>query len=116
MSDPKRTRRQRPLLSRAKLAQMIEEATVDAYGESEQVTGWFTMIEENLATPFETVVLGIPVEVERVDLDRNAQIVAVCRRGRARQVLSILDLPMPTPLPHGAEWIEAYRRWHAGYA
>jgi len=28
---------------------MIEQATVDAYGDSEQITGWFTMIEENLA-------------------------------------------------------------------
>lgn len=73
MSDPQRTRRQRPGLSRAKLAKMIEEATLDAYGESEQVTGWFTIIEENLATPFETVVLGVPVTVERVDLDRKAQ-------------------------------------------
>jgi hypothetical protein len=33
---------------------MIEQATVDAYGESEQTTGWFTMIDENLAVPFET--------------------------------------------------------------
>ena len=32
---------------------MIEQATVDAYGEAEQITGWFTMIEENLAKPFE---------------------------------------------------------------
>jgi Calcium binding len=92
---------------------MIEQATVDAYGESEQVTGWFTMIEENLATPFETVVLGVPVTVERVDLDRSEQIVAVCKSGRARQRLAILDLPLPMALPDGAEWIEAYRRWRA---
>lgn len=71
------------------------------------------MIEENLVTPFETVVLGVPVTVERVDLNRNEQIVAVCGRGRARQLLSILDLPLPTPLTDGAEWIEAYRRWRA---
>ena len=28
--------------------------------ESEQITGWFTMIEENLGVPFETTVLGVP--------------------------------------------------------
>jgi hypothetical protein len=27
---------------------MIEEATVDAYDESEQATGWFAMFEEHL--------------------------------------------------------------------
>ena len=98
-------------ISKARLAEMIEEATVDAYGESEQVTGWFTMIEEHLALPFETTVLGVPVTVERVDLNRSEQIVAVCARGRDRQPLPILDLPLPTPPPDGAEWIEAYRQW-----
>jgi hypothetical protein len=92
---------------------MIEQATVDPYGESEQLTGRFTMIEENLAMPFQTVVLGVPVMVERVDLNRDGQIVAICKRGLKRQLLSILDLPLLTPLPDGAEWIEAYCRWRA---
>ena len=101
-------------LTTTRLAEMIEQATVDAYGESEQITGWFTVIEENLAVPFDAMILGVQVTVERVDLDRNEQIVAVCRRGRARQSLPILDLPLPTPPPNGAEWIEAYQRWRAG--
>jgi hypothetical protein len=92
---------------------MIERATVDAYGYSEQITGWLTVIEENLAVPFETTVLGVPITVERVDLDHSEQIVAICRRERARQLLPIVDLPLPTPLPDGTEWIEAYRRWRA---
>ena len=91
---------------------MIAEATVDAHDESEQITGWFTtMIEDNLAVPFETTVLGAPATVERVDLSRDEQIVAICSRARERQSLPILDLPLPTPGPDGAEWIEAYRRW-----
>ena len=48
-------------ISKARLAAMIEEATVDAYGESEQTTGWYTMLEEHLAPPFETTVLGVVV-------------------------------------------------------
>ena len=32
----------------------------------------------------------------------------------ARQSLPIIDLPLPTPLPDGAEWIEAYRRIAVG--
>lgn len=98
-------------LSKTRLAEMIEAATVDAYGESEQVTGWLTMIDENLDVPFETTVLGVPVTVERVDLNAGEQIVAVCKRGRSQQALPILDLPLPTPPPEGAEWIEAYRQW-----
>jgi reverse gyrase len=30
---------------------MIEQATVHAYNESERITDWFTMIDENLAVP-----------------------------------------------------------------
>jgi len=92
---------------------MIEQATVDAYGDSEQITGWFTMIEEYLAVPFETKVLGVSITVERVDLDGGEQIVAICRCARAQQSLPIINLPLPTPLPDGAEWIEAYRHWRA---
>jgi hypothetical protein len=71
------------------------------------------MIEQNLAVPFETEVLGVLVTVERVNLDGSEQIVAICRHGRARRSLPIIDLPLPTPLPNGAEWMEAYRHWHA---
>lgn len=114
MSVRKGKKRQAAAMTKARFLEMIEQATTDAYGDSEQITGWFTMIEENLAVAFETVVLGVRVMVERVDLDRSEQIVVICRRGRARQSLPTIGLPLPTPLPQGAEWIEAYRRWRGG--
>jgi hypothetical protein len=90
---------------------MIEEATVDASDESEQASGWYTMFEDHLALPFETTVLGVGVEVTQIDLRGDNSIVAVCTRGRVRQAIPILDLPLPKPKPQGAEWIEAYRHW-----
>jgi Calcium binding len=93
---------------------MIEEATVDAYGESEQTTGWYTMLEEHLALPFDTTVLGVLVKVARLDLRGDNDIVAICTCGRKRQSVSILDLPLPSPKPVGAAWIEAYRHWVGG--
>lgn len=95
----------------ARLDALIEEATVDCYNEDEQVTGLFTMMEDNLALPFQTTVLGVAVSVVSVDLAASAEIVAVCSRDRTRQAIPILDLPMPMPEPAGSEWIEAYRRW-----
>lgn len=98
----------------AQLEELIARATVDAYGESEQVTGLFTMLDEQLELPFITTVLGVEVTVEKVELtDRD--IVAVCKRGRERQALPILDLPLAVPPPSGWEWIEAYRRWARGW-
>jgi hypothetical protein len=93
---------------------LIAEATVDCYNESECVTGFFTMLEDSIAVPFQTVVLGVDVTVTRVDLSEDGQITAVCTRGKAKQRISILDLPLPTPPPEGTEWIDAYRRWAKG--
>ena len=101
-------------LANIQLETMIQAATIDCYNKSEEVTGWFTMIEENLAVPFETRVLGVPVTVERIGLSDADQIVAVCARGRDRQTLPILDLPLPRRHPAGSAWIDAYRHWLGG--
>ena len=98
----KRTRERSPRkrLGTRQLEALIEEAIVDAYGESEQRVGFLTMLQENLAVPFATEILGIPVRVERVDLNDAEEIVAICRRGRERQTIPILDL-LPSPPPAG---------------
>ena len=108
------TRRTTTRANAARLDHLIDEATVDAYNESEQAIGLFTMMEEHLAVPFTTTVLGVGVTVERIDITGADTIVAVCRRGRARLRVPILDLALPSPTPTGAEWIDAYRRWIAG--
>jgi len=107
---PKR-KRAPGLVPKKELEALVEEAIVDAYGESEQAAGFFTMLEEHLALPFETKVLGAVVTVGKLDLTERDDIVAVCRKGRDRQALPILDLPLPDPPPDGWKWIEAYRHW-----
>jgi len=93
------------------LDQLVEEATVDCYNDTEQVSGLYTMIEDNLALPFETMLFGSLVAVERIDLTDRDEILVVCRRGRERRRIQLLDLPLPSPLPAGAQWIAAYRHW-----
>jgi hypothetical protein len=104
-----------PSLNRAKLMQLIEEAVLDAYTEEEQVAGFLTMIEEHLALPFSVKILGVDADVEKDDMTLDGQIVGICRRGKTRQKIPILDLPLPTPTPPGAEWIAAYRHWCRGF-
>lgn len=107
-------RAERPKVDDARLRELVEEAIVDAYGESEQRTGFFTMLEDNLDVPFETEVLGVPVQVTGVDLNDAEEIVAICKRGARVQRIPILDLPLPKPPPKGFEWIEAYRFFRHG--
>ena len=101
-------------LGRAQLEALIADATIDAYGEPEQRIGFYTMLMDNLVVPFETTVLGLTVVVERLEISAAEQLVAICRRGVMRQKIGILELPLPKPVPVGAEWIEAYRRWSTG--
>ena len=97
--------------SRKQLDAMVEQATVDCYNDAEQATGFFTMLEEHLAVPFDTQVLGVDVSVCAIDMTEHDQIIAVCSRGQLRQTIPILDLPLPEPTPTGVEWIDAYRYW-----
>jgi Calcium binding len=104
----------RRVLGKRQLEALIEEAIVDAYGESEQRMGFLCILQEHLAGPFSTPVLGELVRVERIDLNDAEEIVAICRRQRHRQLIPILNLPLPSPPPVGWEWIEAYRHWARG--
>src|SRR5258707_55961 len=96
------------------LDKLIEEAIVDCSSEEEQASGFFAMIEENLALPFATRVLGITVSVVAVEMDDDGRLKAVCEHGGERQRIGLTDLPVASPPPSGAEWIAAYRRWMHG--
>ena len=101
----------RSSVSKKRLAALVEEAIVDCHDESEAVMGLYTMIEDHLDVPFSTTVLGVDVSVVGVELNECEEIVSVCVRGKQRQRIPVCDLPLPSPPPQGAEWIEAYRHW-----
>ena len=96
-------------LSEEELDALVEEATIDAYGD-EQPGAFAVMIEDNLEMPFETTVLGVTVLVKGVTLTASG-IMADCVRDGHHQAIDVLDLPLPEPPPKGAEWIAAYRHW-----
>src|SRR5437868_12289411 len=89
----------RPKPNTKLLDAMIEEATIDAYNDEEQVTGLFTMLEEHLALPFQTTVLGVTATVTKIDLTVGHEIVAICCRANHKQTIAILELPLPDPAP-----------------
>ena len=75
-----RSKQKQLAMPKARLEEMVEEAIVDAYGESEQLTGLFTMIENDLELPFASQVLGVEATVVKIDLDDRGDIVAICKR------------------------------------
>ena len=97
-------------LAAVRLDSMVEEAIVDACGESEQRAGFFTTPNDNLAMPFRAEVLGVEDTVDRIDMTEDEKIVAVCPKSKSRQRVAILDPPLPNPPPASAGWVEACRR------
>jgi len=97
--------------SDAELDALVEQAIVGAYDEYEQLASFHVVIKEHLAVPCQTTVLGVEVTVTKIDLLSGSGLVAICSRAKHRQAIGILDLPLPTPPPAGAEWIDAYRHW-----
>ncbi len=97
-------------LSDERFRELVEEATVDAYGEAEGAGGWLTMIDDNVGFPFDVELLGVDVTVVGVDMTDACELVALCRRGKSRLRVSLLELPLPSRPPKGAEWIEAFHR------
>jgi hypothetical protein len=94
-------------LSGAELAEMIEEALGGTYDDEDEVLAIYDQLEEHLTLGFGTTVLGIRVSVESITFT-NGTISAGCVRGEHRQEIALQDLPLPDPLPEGAEWILAY--------
>ncbi|MBI2950821.1 hypothetical protein HYY27_01935 [bacterium] len=98
-----------------RLRQLIEEATVDCYGEEEQISGVLTSVEDNVVCPFRAKVIGEEVEVislEWSDLGNNIK--ALCKYKGKTYPVDISSLEWVDPLPEGFEWAEAYFAWCKG--
>ena len=50
--------------------------------------GFHTMLSENLEMPFKTQVLGVEVQVEKLDVTDDKQIAVICTRGEPSQRIS----------------------------
>ncbi len=105
----------RPLLKRpspAQLEELIDEATIDCFGEDEEHTGLLTMIEEHVVCPFRAKVIGENVEVTGFQWpDSGNGLLAICRRSGKTHRVNIDSLEWLERLPEGYEWILAYLRW-----
>ena len=71
--------------TRGELDALIEEITVDAYGEQEQLWAIRQALEDNIHVPFAATVIGEPVQVTKFDYDGNERrgLTATCRMGIA---------------------------------
>ncbi|MDP1803670.1 MAG: hypothetical protein Q8K72_00750, partial [Acidimicrobiales bacterium] len=93
---------------------LIEEITVDAHGDHEQLGSFQQVFEDEARFPFRGRVVGVEVKVLSVDFDGNERrgLIALCRRADEVHAVSLLDVTPEGPLPLRTRHLfDAYRRW-----
>ena len=98
--------------SLAALDALIEELTVDAYGDEEQLSGFLTGAEEALQAPEQASIVGVPVQVLKIDSGPDARhgLTAICERDGVHHEVSLADLSFSADSQLGRVAC-AYRRW-----
>lgn len=100
-------------MEQKRLRELLEEATVDCYGEDEEFSGVLVTLDENLNFPLQAELLGDIVEVtglsERSSLRRG--IVADIKKGERSTTANLADLTFVNPDPTSAELLAMYRYW-----
>jgi hypothetical protein len=97
----------------AGLDKLIEEITVDAYGDDEQLWAFRQAFEDDVSLPADGFGIGEPVSVVEIDYDGNERrgLTAKCRReDGSEHVVAASDVVFPEG-SKGARYVAAYRRW-----
>jgi hypothetical protein len=95
------------------LDELIEEITVDAYGDDEQLWAFRQAIEDEVSLPADGFVIGEPVEVVEIDYDGNERrgLTAKCRRvDGSEHLVGAAEVVFPEK-SSGARYVAAYRKW-----
>lgn len=96
----------------AELDALIDELTVDAYNDEEQLGGFHVGAEEALVRGERAMIAGATVEVISVDCGPDARtgLTACVLRERVKHEVALADLEFP-PGSELAMVVAAYRRW-----
>jgi len=97
----------------AELEELIEEITVDAYGDDEMLWAFRQAFEDNVDLPSDGFVIGEPVSVIGFDYDGNERrgLAALCRReDGSEHAVAAADIVLPKR-SNGARYVAAYRKW-----
>lgn len=90
---------------------LIDEITVDAYDEDEQLQGFVNAFDEDANFPCPGTVIGEDVAVLSVSVkNHRRELIATCQRGNRRYDIALLDIDVRGD-PDTSRLIAAYRRW-----
>ena len=95
------------------LDELIDEITVDAYGEEEQMGAFLQALEDNVSFPCTATVIGVPIQITKFDYDGNDRrgLTAKCRRADGTShIVGVADLVIASDSPC-EKYLAAYCKW-----
>lgn len=93
------------------LDELIDEITVDAHDEDEQLMGFENAFDEDAIFPCRGTVIGEEVEVLHVSrADGRRELIATCQRSSSRYEIALLDVTIDGDQAT-SRLLAAYRRW-----
>ena len=93
------------------LDRLIEEITVDAHDEDEQLMGFECAFDEDATFPCPGTIIGEEVQVLSVSRANNRrELIATCQRAGRSHELALLDIDLHGD-PTTSRLLAAYRRW-----
>ncbi|HEY5343638.1 MAG TPA: calcium-binding protein [Solirubrobacteraceae bacterium] len=95
----------------AELDALIEEITVDAHDEDEQLMFFENAFDEDASFPCPATVIGEEVQALSVSRSNNRhELIATCQRNDRRYEIALLDVDLDAD-PQTSLLIAAYRHW-----
>ena len=89
---------------------IIEEATVDCYGEYEQISGWVCLLDESIPTPCNCLIGKEKAILEKIDTDDNSNVViGIVRLNKTKVRILIQDIILENQ--KAMNYINAYAYW-----
>ena len=101
------------ILDLAGLDDLIEEITVDAYGDDEMLWAFRQAMEDEIHFPCDGSIIGESVSVTEIDYDGNERrgLTALCRRkDGSKHVVAAADIVLPKR-SKAYRYFACYRRW-----
>ncbi len=100
----------------AKYEKMLEEATVDCYGEEEEFLGVLCALEDKLKFPFDAVVLVRPAKVVGVDAEKSSFRSGILLKARIggcekEQGVALFMIDVADKGSSNEKWIEWAKWW-----
>ena len=104
-------------LSEEELDEMISDATVDCYDETEEFMGVLYTLQGALSFPFKATALGDTVEVVDIDDEESSRgrgIVATVRKNGKIYAIGLGELEIK-PGSENSKWFQMLRYWNSKY-